>query len=460
MQTSGWLQLALYVVALAAITKPMGLYLMQVLDSNGKTWFDPVLRPLERFTYRLMGVDSGKEHDWKQYTLAMLLFSMVSCLFTYAILRLQHLLPLNPQGLGPVSPDLAFNTAVSFTTNTNWQNYVGESTMSYLSQMVGLVIHNFASAAVGIALAAALVRSLARQSARTLGNFWVDLVRVNYYLLLPICLVFAVFLVSQGMIQNFNPYTKARLVEPFKITVEKKNDKGETTKGPDGKPVMEQQMVAEQTIVQGPMASQVAIKMLGTNGGGYVNANAAHPFENPTPLSNFIQMLSIFSIGSGLTYYLGRMVKNQRHGWAVWAAMMALFLGGLLLCWWAEAKGNPIHHKLGVAVADGNMEGKEARFGIFSSALFATITTDASCGAVNCMHDSFTALGGLVPLFNIQLGEIIFGGVGAGLYGMRAKSFTPTVLPTATTAAPSPVLTATRPGITRRSVSRCWLDAF
>src|SRR6266567_2422244 len=418
MNTAGWLQLAFYTIALVAITKPMGLYLMQVLDAKGRTWFDPVLRPLERLTYRLMGVDSGKEHDWKQYTLAMLLFSLVSCLFTYAILRLQHLLPLNPQGLGPVSPDLAFNTAVSFTTNTNWQNYVGESTMSYLSQMVGLVIHNFASAAVGIALAAALVRSLARQSARTLGNFWVDLVRVNYYLLLPICLVFAVFLVSQGMIQNFNPYTKARLVEPFKITVEKKNDKGETTKGPDGKPVMEQQMVAEQTIVQGPMASQVAIKMLGTNGGGYVNANAAHPFENPTPLSNFIQMLSIFSIGSGLTYYLGRMTKNQAHGWAVWTAMMALFLGGVLLCWWAEANGNPIHQQLGVAVADGNMEGKEVRFGIFNSALFATITTDASCGAVNSMHDSFTALGGFVPLFNIQLGEIIIGGVGAGLYGM------------------------------------------
>ncbi len=418
MNTSGWLQLALYVVALGVITKPMGLYLLQVLDANGRTWFDPVLGPLERLTYWLMGVDSSKEQDWKQYTLAMLLLSLVSLLFTYAILRLQHLLPLNPQGLGPVSPDLAFNTAASFTSNTNWQNYGGESTMSYLSQMVGLTIHNFASAAVGIALAAALVRSLARHSARTLGNFWVDLVRLNYYLLLPICLVLAVFLVSQGMIQNFKPYTKARLVEPFKITVEKKNEKGETIKGPDGKPVMEEQTVDEQVIVQGPMASQVAIKMLGTNGGGYVNANAAHPFENPTPLSNFIQMLSIFSIGSGLTYYLGRMVKNQKHGWAVWATMMTLFLAGVLLCWWSESAGNPIHQKLGVAVADGNMEGKEVRFGIFNSALFATITTDASCGAVNAMHDSFTALGGFVPLFNIQLGEIIFGGVGAGLYGM------------------------------------------
>jgi len=418
MQTSGWLQLGFYVVALAAITKPMGLYLTQVLEANGRTWFDPVLRPLERLTYRLMGVDSNKEQDWKQYTLAMLVFSLVSLLFSYVLLRLQHLLPLNPQGLGPVSPDLAFNTAASFTSNTNWQSYSGESTMSYLSQMVALVIHNFVSAAVGIALAAALVRGIARHSAKTLGNFWVDLVRVTYYLLIPICLVFAVFLVSQGMIQNFKPYTKARLVEPYKIPVEKKNENGETVVGADGKPIMEEQSVDEQAIVQGPMASQVAIKMLGTNGGGYVNANAAHPFENPTPLSNFIQMLSIFSIGSGLTYYLGRMVRDQKHGWAVWSAMTTLFLAGTLCCWWAEAKGNPIHQQLGVAAADGNMEGKEVRFGVFNSALFATITTDASCGAVNSMHDSFTALGGFVPLFNIQLGEIIFGGVGAGLYGL------------------------------------------
>ena len=370
MQTSGWLQLGLYVVALAAITKPMGLYLMQVLDASGRTWFDPVLRPLERLTYRLMGVDSRKEQDWQQYTVAMLLFSLVSLLFTYAILRLQHLLPLNPQGLGPLSPDLAFNTAASFTSNTNWQSYGGESTMSYLSQMVALVIHNFASAAVGIALAAALVRGIARHSARTLGNFWVDLVRVTYYLLLPICLVFAVFLVSQGMIQNFKPYTKARLTEPFTVQVPKTDEKGRPvttnvavlvqapkldSKGQpvmtngiavmidvpqlDEKgqpmmtnmPVMVDQKIEEQAIVQGPMASQVAIKMLGTNGGGYVNANAAHPFENPTPLSSFVQMLSIFSIGSGLTYYLGRMVKNQKHGWAVWSAMTTLFLAGTLL---------------------------------------------------------------------------------------------------------------------------------
>jgi K+-transporting ATPase ATPase A chain len=418
METSGWIQLAIYVIALALITKPMGLYLMQVLDANGRTWLDPVLRPLERATYRAMGVRPDHEHNWKQYTLAMLLFSLVGCVFTYAILRLQNLLPLNPQGFAAVKPDLAFNTAASFTTNTNWQNYGGESTLSYLSQMVGLTFHNFVSAATGIAIAAALVRAIARHSAKTIGNFWVDLVRVTYYLLLPICLAFAVFLVSQGMIQNFKPYTKATLIEPMKILVEKKNDQVETIKGPDGKAITEEQTVTEQNIVQGPMASQVAIKMLGTNGGGYVNANASHPFENPTPLSNFVQMLSIFSIGAGLTYYLGRMVKNQKHGWTVWAAMVILFLGGVLLCWWAESSGNPIHQHLGLAAADGNMEGKEVRFGIFNSALFATVTTDASCGAVNSMHDSFTALGGFVPLFNIQLGEIIIGGVGAGLYGM------------------------------------------
>jgi len=418
MPTPDWLQLALFVGVLALITKPLGLYLVQVLDANGRTWLDPVIRPLERLSYRLMGVKADQEHDWKQYTLAMLLFSLVSCLFTYAILRLQQWLPLNPQGFGPLSPDLAFNTAVSFTTNTNWQSYVGEATMSYLSQMVALTGHNFASAAVGISIAAAFVRALARHSAKTLGNFWVDLVRVTYYLLLPVCLVFAVVLVSQGMIQNFKPYTKAKLVESYKIQVEKKNAQGETTMGADGKPVMEEQIVDEQTIVQGPMASQVAIKMLGTNGGGYANANAAHPFENPTPLSNFLQMLSIFSIGSGLTYYLGRATKNQAHGWSVWSAMMAMFLAGVLVCWWAEAAGNPIHQKLGIALADGNMEGKEVRFGIFNSALFATVTTAASCGAVNAMHDSFTALGGLVPLFNIELGEVVIGGVGAGLYGM------------------------------------------
>jgi K+-transporting ATPase ATPase A chain len=376
-----------------------------------------------------MGVRHGGEQDWRQYTWAMLLFSLVSCVFTYAILRLQNHLPLNPQGFGALTPDLAFNTAISFTTNTNWQSYSGESTMSYLSQMVALVIHNFASAATGMAIAAALVRGLARHSTTLLGNFWVDLVRVTYYLLLPICLVFAVVLVSQGMIQNFQPYTSAKLLEPYTIQVQKTDNNGQPvttnlTVMVDGRavvtnmPVMVDQKVDQQAIVQGPMASQVAIKMLGTNGGGYANANAAYPFENPTPLSNFLQMLSIFAIGSGLTWYLGRMTGNQAHGWAVWATMMILFLAGVLLAWQAEGAGNPIHQQLGVAVADGNMEGKEVRFGIFNSALFATITTDASCGAVNAMHDSFTPLGGFVPLFNIQLGEIIFGGVGAGLYGM------------------------------------------
>jgi len=418
MRPIDWLQLGLFAAAIALITKPMGLYLARVLDANGKTWLDPILKPLEKISYRLMGVDVAREQDWKQYTFAMLLFSAVSCLFTFAILRLQNHLPLNPQGLGALSPDLAFNTAVSFTTNTNWQSYGGESTMSYFSQMVALVIHNFGSAATGIALAAALVRGIARHSAATLGNFWVDLVRITYYLLLPICVVFAVFLVSQGVIQNFKPYTSATLLEPMKISVAKTDANRKPVIDAKGNPVMEEQTVTNQTIVQGPVASQIAIKMLGTNGGGYVNANAAHPFENPTPLSNFIQMLSIFVIGSGLTYYLGRMTENQAHGWSIWTAMMILFLGGALLCWWAEAGGNPIHQQLGVAAADGNMEGKEVRFGIFDSALFATVTTDASCGAVNAMHDSFTPLGGFVPLFNIQLGEIIIGGVGAGLYGM------------------------------------------
>ena len=418
MNPSGWLQLAFFVGMLVVITKPVGLYLLRVLDANGRTWLDPVLKPLERGTYRVMGADPQKEHNWKQYTFAMLLFSLVGCLFTYAILRLQNILPLNPQGLAATSSDLAFNTATSFTTNTNWQSYVGETTMSYFSQMVGLAFHNFVSAATGIAIAAALVRGIARHSATTLGNFWIDLVRITYYLLLPICIVFAVFLVSQGMIQNFKPYTKATLVEPMKVQVEKKDASGNSIKDAEGKSVIEEQTVTDQNIVQGPIASQIAIKMLGTNGGGYTNANAAHPFENPTPLSNFIQMLSIFAIGSGLTYYLGRMVKNQKHGWTVWAVMLAVFLGGVLLAWHSEAGGNPIHQSLGIAAADGNMEGKEVRFGIFNSALFATVTTDASCGAVNSMHDSFTPLGGFVPLFNIQLGEVIFGGVGAGLYGM------------------------------------------
>lgn len=390
MQLSGWVQLFAYVLLLAALTKPMGRYLMHVLDENGATPLDVIMKPLERCTYRLMGVAPGREQDWKQYTLAMLVFSLLGSLFTYVILRLQQVLPLNPQGFGPLTPHLAFNTAVSFATNTNWQSYSGETTLSYFSQMVGLALHNFTSAATGIAVAAAFVRGIARSAATTVGSFWVDLVRVTYYLLLPLCLVLAVFLVSQGTIQNFEPYVLAHTL--------------------DGG--------AAQTIAQGPMASQVAIKMLGTNGGGFMNANAAHPFENPTPLSNFVQMLSILAISSGLTWYLGRMTGDQEHGWAVWITMMSIFLAGVFFCWWAEACGNAIHQALGVSAADGNMEGKEVRFGVFGSALFAVVTTDASCGAVNAMHDSFTPLGGLVPLLNIELGEVIFGGVGSGLYGI------------------------------------------
>jgi K+-transporting ATPase ATPase A chain len=418
MDLNGWLQLFLYISVLLALTKPVGLYLVRTLDPERKTLLDPAIKPVERLLYRLFGLDPKTEQDWKQYTFSVLVFSLVGLLFTYFILRLQHLLPLNPQRFGPVSPDLSFNTAASFTTNTNWQNYGGESTLSYFSQMVGLVFHNFVSAATGIAVAAALVRGIARRSAKTIGNFWVDLVRVNLYLLLPICIIYSLFLVSQGMIQNFKPYETARLTESSTTQIPKKDSAGQEIKDAKGNSVMEEQRIETQSIAQGPVASQVAIKMLGTNGGGFFNANAAHPYENPTPLSNFFQMLSIFLIPSGLTYYLGRTVKSQRHGWAVWGAMLILFLTGVLVSWRAETAGNPRLHALGVDRAGGNMEGKEVRFGIFNSALFATVTTDASCGAVNSMHDSFTPLGGLIPMFNIELGEVVFGGVGAGLYGM------------------------------------------
>jgi K+-transporting ATPase ATPase A chain len=419
---SGWIQLALYMGLLLLITKPLGLYLLQVLDGKGKTWLDPLVRPVERLTYRVCGIDAEKEQHWKHYTISMLLFSVFTMLVTYAILRLQAALPFqhlfNPQGFSGVQDHLAFNTAAAFDTNTDWQSYGGESTMSYFSQMVALASQNFFSAAVGIAIAAALVRGIARHCAETVGNFWVDLVRIHYYLLLPICVVFAIVLISQGMIQNFKPYDAAALTEKETVQVAKTDASGNPVKDAKGNPVMVPQVVDTQTIPQGPMASQIAIKMLGTNGGGYTNANAAHPYENPTPLSNFLQILSIFAIPSALTYYLGRMVKSPGHGWSVWAAMAILFLGGALMCWHYEQAGNPVMTQLGVDPADGNMEGKEVRFGIFNSALFATITTDASCGAVNAMHDSFTPLGGLVPLFNIELGEIVFGGVGAGVYGM------------------------------------------
>jgi potassium-transporting ATPase potassium-binding subunit len=390
MNSMGWLQLSFFIIALAALTKPLGLYLLRVFDPGAHTFIDPVLKPVEQLMYRFIGISPADEQDWKSYAVSLLIFSFVGMLFTYLILRLQQSLPLNPRGFGAISPDLAFNTSASFMTNTNWQNYGGESTMSYFSQMVALAFHNFASAAVGCAVAAALVRGIARDKMAGIGNFWVDLIRQCLYLYLPLCLLLAVFLVSQGMIQNFSPYAAAKTLEAG----------------------------TAQTIAQGPVASQVAIKMLGTNGGGFMNANASHPYENPTPLSNFLQILAIFAIPSSLTYYLGRMVKNQKHGWSVWSAMFMLFLAGALVCWWAESRGNPRLTALGVDAAYGSMEGKEVRFGIFNSALFATITTDASCGAVNSMHDSFTPLGGLVPLFNMQLGEVVFGGVGAGLYGM------------------------------------------
>jgi K+-transporting ATPase ATPase A chain len=385
--------------ALLLLTKPLGLHLVRVLDADGKTILDPVLKPVEHLLYRILRVDPRREQDWKRYTLSLLYFSLIGLLLTYAILRLQHLLPLNPQGLGPLKPDLAFTTAVSFATNTNWQNYAGESTLSYFSQMVGLVFHNFVSAAAGIAVAAALVRGIARPAAESIGNFWADLVRLHLYLLLPASLVLALFLGSQGVIQNFRPAVSAPHLESVPAPV------------PSADGTM-------QTIAQGPAASQAAIKMLGTNGGGFFNANAAHPYENPTPLSNFIQMLSIFLIPSALTYYLGRKVGNQRHGWAVWSVMAMLFLATALICWRAESAGNPRLTALGLDSSAGNMEGKEVRFGVFDSSLFAAVTTAASCGAVNSMHDSLTPLGGLIPLFNIQLGSVIFGGAGSGLYGI------------------------------------------
>jgi potassium-transporting ATPase potassium-binding subunit len=356
---------------------------------------------------------------WTEYATTMLLFSGASMLLLYLIERAQHLLPwLNPQKFAAVPPTLAFNTAASFTTNTNWQNYSGEATMSYLTQMAGLAYHNFTSAAVGIALAIAFIRGIARKEKETIGNFWVDMTRSTLWVLLPACIVYALLLVSQGVVQNLKPYDTAKLLEPQHV--QKNGADGKPMFAPDGKPVMD--TVTDQTIAQGPVASQEAIKMLGTNGGGFFNANSSHPFENPTPLSNFLQMLSIFAIPAGLTYTLGRMTGSQRHGWAVWGAMAVLFVCGVTVAYWAEARGNPLLHGVNQQVtalqSGGNMEGKEVRFGIANSALFATVTTDASCGAINGVHDSFTPLGGLVPLVNIMLSETVFGGVGAGLYGI------------------------------------------
>ena len=417
MTTNGWMQIIVFLALILAITKPLGVFMAKVF-SRERTFLDPVLRPVEHLLYRVTGVDENHEMRWTEYAFAMLLFSGASLLLLYLIERVQQFLPWNPQKFGAVAQALAFNTAASFTTNTNWQNYSGESTMSYLTQMAGLAYHNFASAAVGIALAIAFVRGIARKEKETIGNFWVDMTRSTLWVLLPACIVYALLLVSQGAVQNLKPYDTAKLVEPQQV--QKTGTDGKPMVGPDGKPVMD--TVTDQTIAQGPVASQEAIKMLGTNGGGFFGANSAHPFENPTPLSNFLQMLSIFAIPAGLTYTLGRMTGSPRHGWAVWAAMAILFLCGVTTAYWAEARGNPLLHGVDQQATalqpGGNMEGKEVRFGIADSALFATVTTDASCGAINGQHDSFTPLGGMVPLVNIMLSETVFGGVGAGLYGI------------------------------------------
>lgn len=386
MTVIGWLQIILYCAIIVALTKPLGWYMTRVFNGE-KTFLSPVLRPIEAGIYWISGVDEKREQHWLTYTVAMLLFHVGGFLIIYGAMRLQAVLPFNPAGQGAVAADLSFNTAISFITNTNWQNYGGESTISYLVQMVGLTHQNFLSSATGIALAVALIRGFSRASVRTVGNFWVDVTRTALYVLLPICVVYTLFLVSQGIPQTLGPYVEATTLEG-----------------------------AKQTIAVGPVASQVAIKMLGTNGGGFFNANAAHPFENPTALSNFVQTLSIFALGAALTNVFGRMVGNQRQGWAILAVMGVLFVAGVAVTYWAEANGTSTLQALGLT--GGNMEGKEVRFGIVASSLFAVITTAASCGAVNAMHDSFTALGGMIPLINMQLGEIIVGGVGAGLYGM------------------------------------------
>jgi K+-transporting ATPase ATPase A chain len=421
MTLNGWLQILLFLALVLAVTKPLGLFMAHVFNRE-RTFLDPVLRPIERVIYRLTGVRETHEMRWTEYAVAMLLFNLVTMIVLYAMQRVQHVLPLNPQGLGAVEPGSTFNTAASFTTNTNWQAYVPETTMSYLTQMAGLAYHNFASAATGIALAIAFVRGIARREMQSIGNFWVDMVRSLLWVLLPFCLVGALALVSQGVIQNLKPYTKAVLVDPQTIGVDKRDADGNVITGADGTTVKETQTINEQTIAQGPVASQEFIKQWGTNGGGFFNANSAHPFENPTPLANLIAMFSIFAVSAGLTYTLGRMTGSQKHGWAVWAAMAILFIVGVTAAYRAEARGNPLlagtDQTASALAPGGNMEGKEVRFGITNSALFATATTDASCGAVNSMHDSFTPLGGLVPLANVMLGEVVFGGVGAGLYGI------------------------------------------
>jgi K+-transporting ATPase ATPase A chain len=383
-----------------------------------RTFLDPVARPVERLLYRLTGVDENHEMGWMEYAVAMLLFSGFSMLVLYLIQRVQLHLPWNPQKFAAVGQDLAFNTAASFTTNTNWQNYTGEVVMSYFTQMVGLAYHNFTSAAVGIALAIAFIRGIARREKDTIGNFWVDMTRATLWVLLPWCVVGALLLVSQGVVQNLKPYDTAKLVESQQV--QKVGADGKPMVDQAGKPVMD--TITDQALAQGPVASQQIIKEWGTNGGGFFNANSAHPFENPTPFTNLIEMFAIFAVSAGLTYTLGRMTGSQRHGWAVWAAMAALFLAGVTAAYSAEARGNPllkaVDQRATTTQSGGNMEGKEVRFGIANSALFATVTTDASCGAINGWHDSFTPLGGMVPLVNIMLSEVVFGGVGAGLYGV------------------------------------------
>ncbi len=421
MTVNGWLQILLLFAAVLAVTKPLGLYMARVFNRE-HTFLDLVLRPVERIIYRLTGVDDTREMRWTEYAIATLLFSVVSMLVLYFIQRLQGVLPLNPQGLAGIEPSSSFNTAASFTTNTNWQSYVPETTMSYLTQMTGLAYHNFTSAAVGLALAIAFIRGIVRREMDTIGNFWVDLVRATLWVLLPFCIVGALLLVSQGVVQNLKPYDTAKLIDPQTVTVDKKDANGTVVNGSDGKPLKDTKTVTDQTIAQGPVASQESIKEWGTNGGGFFNANSAHPFENPTPLTNFIEIFAILGVSAGFTYTLGRMTGSQKHGWAVFGAMAVLFFAGVIVSYWAEARGNPLLTGVDQSVtamqSGGNMEGKEVRFGIANSALFATATTDTSCGAVNSMHDSFTPLGGMVPLVNIMLGETIFGGVGSGLYGM------------------------------------------
>ncbi len=418
MTANGWLQIVIFLALILAVTKPMGVFMTRVFNRE-RTFMDPVLRPIERLIYRTTGVDENHEMRWTEYAFAMLLFSAASMLLLYLMQRVQGHLPFNPQKFTGVTPEhLAWNTAASFTTNTNWQAYSGESTMSYFTQMAGLAYHNFVSAATGIALAIAFIRGIARRQMQTIGNFWVDMVRSCLWLLLPFCIVGALVLVSQGVVQNLRPYDSVKLVEPQQV--QHVGTDGKPAVDAAGKPIMD--TVASQTIAQGPVASQEIIKEFGTNGGGFFNANSSHPFENPTPFTNLFEMFAIFTIGAGLTYTLGRMAGSQRHGWAVWAAMAILFLVGVTVAYWAEARGNPllagVNQHVTTTQAGGNMEGKEVRFGITNSALFATVTTDASCGAINGWHDSFMPLGGMVPLVNIMLSEVIFGGVGSGMYGM------------------------------------------